>query len=202
VKSAGVAAIVAGILGPLACAGAPASADSFTPVGLSVTIAPVARLHQPLKVTVAVSADAGVLDDATSALRIRVRLASECGGSFPYTPGPVLLDRRLAPQPLTGQGYSAQATGSGRPTSYGTQSVCVFLEEQGDDRQFATDTSSQVDVSRPCTVRASRYDAARKLLARAGRARGHRRPPLARLRAHARAAHRAALAACGPGVPL
>jgi hypothetical protein len=198
------AAAAAAIVGLLAIPGALAGADSFTPVGLTVTVAAVARLHLPLKVTVAITADAGVLDEAMAPLRIRVKLASECGGSFPYTPGPVLLDRRLAPQPATGQAYSGQVTGSGRPTSYGVQSVCVFLEEAGDDRQFATDTSAQVNVSEPCTVRASRYDSARKALARAERARGprRRRQRVAKLRAAARTDHRAALAACGPGVPL
>lgn len=192
------AALLTGTL--LALTAAPAAADSFTPVGLTITVAPVARLHQPLRVTVAVTADAGVLDIATAPLRIAVKLASECGGSYPGTPGTVLLDRPLTPQPVTGEAYSAQATGSGRPTSYGAQSVCVFLDEEGDERQFATDTSDQVDVSEPCTARASRYDAARRALARARRER--RRRLVAKRSGAARTDRRAALRACGPGVPL
>jgi hypothetical protein len=154
-------------------------ADSFTPVTLAVTAAPVARRHHPFTVTVVVRADAGVLDTRTAPLRIRVKLASECGGSFPYTAGPVLLDRELHPQPATGRPYEAAATGAGKPRSYGVQTVCVFLEEEGDDRQFATDTATTVDVSKLCTERAAAYD-----------------------RARTRTRRRAARAACGPGVPL
>jgi len=220
--AAAVTALVAAIaLAGGAPAGAPAGAraggpavavaDSFTPVTLTVTIAPVARRHRPLKVTVGVTADAGALDDATAPLRIGVTLATECGGSFPYTPGTVLLDDQLAPQPFTGQAYSAQATGSGKPASYGVQTVCVFLEEEGDDRQFATDTSNQVDVLKPCTTRADRYDAARGAVARAerrlrrahgGTARVRLRRLVSERRAAARAHRRAARKACGPGVPL
>jgi hypothetical protein len=160
--------------------------DSFTPVVLSVKIAPVARLHRPLRIKVTVTADAGVLDTAIAPLRIRVKLASECGGTYAYTPGVVLLDKQLNPQPSTGRPYVATASGSGKPNRYGTQTVCVFLEEEGDDRQFATDTSDQVNVSRSCTVAAARYDAAE---------RRHRHTVAARDR-------RAARRACGPGVTL
>jgi hypothetical protein len=164
---------------------ATAAGDSFTPVVLNVRIAQVARLHVPLEVRVKVTADAGVLDTATAPLRIRVKLAGECGGEFAYTPGVVLLDKRLGPQPATGQPYAATASGSGRPNRYGVQTVCVFLEEEGDDRQFATDTSDQVDVSRSCTAAAARYDLAE--------------------RRHRKAAvrdRRAARRVCGPGVSL
>lgn len=160
--------------------------DSFTPVILNVKIAPVARLRKPLRVRVTVTADAGVLDTATAPLRIRVKLASECGGTFEYTPGVVLLDKQLKPQPSIGHPYSATTSGSGKPNRYGTQTVCVFLEEEGDDRQFATDTSEQVSVSRRCTVAAARYDAAE---------RRHRRLAAARDR-------RAARRACGNGVTI
>jgi hypothetical protein len=211
VKGAAPAAVAAGVAGLLALTSTPVAADSFTPVTLAITVAPVARLHQPLKITVAVSADAGVLDTRTAPLRIRVKLATECGGAYAYTPGTLLLDRVLSPQPATGQPYTAQATGSGRPRSYGVQTVCVFLEEEGDDRQFATDTSNQVDVSKPCTVRAGRYDAARRALARArrelrGARTGTTRARLGRLvakrAATAKAGRRAALKACGQGVVL
>jgi hypothetical protein len=159
--------------------------DSFTPVVLNVKIAPVARLHKPLRVRVTVTADAGVLDTAIAPLRIRVKLAGECGGTFEYTPGVVLLDKQLKPQPSIGHPYSATSSGSGKPNRYGTETVCVFLEE-GDDRQFATDTSEQVNVSRHCTVAAARYDAAER----------HRRHLVAAR--DRRAAHRA----CGNGVPI
>jgi len=166
---------------------AAAGADSFTPVRLAITIAPVARLHQPLKVNVGVSADPSVLDNATGPLRIGVKLAHECGGTFSSTPGVTLLDRQLRPQPATGRAYDASANGSGRPTHYGDQTVCAFLEESGDNRMFANDTSNHVNVSRKCTAAAARYDTARRRHARASAIKADRR---------------AARRACGPGVPL
>jgi hypothetical protein len=189
-----------------------AGADSITPVQLTVGIAPVARLHRPLELTVSVQADPSVLDTRTAPLRIRAKLATECGGVFADTPGTVLLDKRLSPQPAYGKAYTGTATARGKPSAYGVQSVCVYLEEEGDDRQFATDTSWQVDVSRACTVRAVRYDRSVHALARARR---HRRAVAHRPRELARALHavararrtvakdrRAARRACGPGVPL
>lgn len=166
---------------------AAATADSFTPVRLGIKIAPVARLHQPLKVSVDVSADPSVLDNATGPLRIRVKLAQECGGTFSSTPGVTLLDQQLRPQPATGRAYDANASGSGRPNRYGEQTVCAFLEESGDNRMFANDTSNEVNVSRKCTTAAATYEAARRRHAR---------------RSTLKADRRAARRACGPGVPL
>ena len=65
--------------------------------------------------------------------------------------------------------------------------MCAFLEESGDNRMFANDTSNQVNVSRKCTAAAVTYDAARRRHARSNT-----------LKADRRAARRA----CGPGVPL
>jgi hypothetical protein len=191
----------AAALGALLAAALPAStaaADSFTPIVMNVSVAQVARLQKPLRITVSVTADAGVLDTATAPLRVRVKLANECGGEFDGTPGVVLLDKRLAPQPETGHGYFGRAHGTGHPMSYGFETVCVFLEEEGDNRQFATDTSGQVDVSRPCTAAASRYDRANLALARARR---HRRAVARALRL-ASTDRRLARRACGAGVPL
>jgi hypothetical protein len=158
--AAALAVLVAGI----------ASADSLTPVRLAISAAPVARLRVSLPITVAVSADASVLDDRTAPLRIRVKLASECGGTFAGTTGPVLLDRRLAPQPTTGRPFAGGAHGSGKPSAFGVQTVCVWLEEEGDSRVFASDQFTQVDVSKACTVAAQGYDrrrtAARRRAAR------------------------------------
>jgi hypothetical protein len=164
-----------------------AVADSFTPVRLDIGVAPVARLHRPLAVTVHVTADPGMLDDRTGPLRIEVKLANECGGDFEYTDGVVLLNKLLSPQPATGHAYSVVAHGSGRPTTYGSKVVCTYLEEEGDNRMFANDESLTTNVSKACTAAAARYDRLR-------RARSH----------HARleAAHRVARHACGAGVPL
>jgi hypothetical protein len=167
-----------------------AAADSFTPVGLDIGVAPVARLHQPLAVTVHVTADPGMLDDRTAPLRIQVKLARQCGGDFQYTTGAVLLDKRLSPQPTTGRAYSALERGSGRPAGYGTEMICTYLEEEGDDRVFANDESVTTDVSKACTAAATRYDHLR----RARDARRHR--------ARIDAARRGARHACGPGVLL
>jgi hypothetical protein len=166
-----------------------AGADSFNPITLTVSVGHVARLHRPLRIRVAVTADAGVLDTATAPLRVQVKLAAECGGVFDGTPGPVLLDKRLNPQPATGRPYAASVSGSGKPQAYGLQTVCVFLTEEVDGRQFAADQSAQVDVSRSCTVAAARYDRARARHTRRAR------------RAAAQARWRARRA-CGRGVPL
>lgn len=197
----------------VALGGGLAGADSFNPVRIAITIAPVARLAQPLAITVTVSADAGALDTATAPLRIRAKLADECGGTFDTTPGPVLIDLEVNPQPATGQPYQARARGAGNPTAYGQKTVCAFLEEEGDDRQFANDTVDppMVDVSKPCTLAVARYYAAVKSLARAKRQLRHakRRANRARLKKLVAKRsktvardRRAARSACGPGVPL
>lgn len=167
-----------------------ASADSFTPVRLDISVAPVARLHMPLAVSVHVNADPGVLDNRSGPLRVRVRLARECSGTFRYTNGVVLLDKRLSPQPSTGKAYSAVVRGSGRPTAYGSYVVCTFLEDEGDGRMFANDESVQTNVSRACTAAAARYDRLRR-----SRSTHRRKAALASARRRARRA-------CGPGVPL
>jgi hypothetical protein len=161
---------------------APAAvADSFTPVRLHVAIVRVARRDKPLAVTVSVSADAGVLDNRDGPLHALVKLTPhECGSDAETTPGTVLLKRALSPQPSPGMPYSARATGHGRPRSYGVRAVCVFLEDASDHRVFADDTTDYtVDVSRPCTLAAARYD-----------------------RSRTQADKRRARRACGPGVPL
>jgi hypothetical protein len=134
----------------------------------------------------------------------------------------VLIDAQLDPQPATGQPYTATARGAGKPIAYGHKAVCAFLEEEGDNRMFANDTVDppMVDVSKPCTVaagrydaaaNAGRYDAAAKSLARAKRQLRHAKPRANRARLKKLVAkrsktvardRRSARAACGPGVPL
>jgi hypothetical protein len=197
----------------LALAAVPASvgADSFTPIRLNITVASVARLHQPLKTVVAVSADASVLDLRDGPIRARVKLASECGGDFEHTPGTTLVDQPLTPQPSTGVAFQGSATGSGRPAAYGIQAVCVYLEDQNEQRVFAHDTVSQVDVSRVCTSAASRYDRALAGLTRARKAlkHAHGSASIRRLRAVVRRraaaagqARKRARVVCGAGVAL
>jgi hypothetical protein len=173
--AAGLAVVAAAVFAQVALA------DSFTPVRMHVVIARVARAHKPLAVTVSVSADAGVLDSRDGPVHALVKLAAgECGSDAESTRGTVLLNRALAPQPSPGVAYSARATGHGSPRVYGVQHVCVFLEDASDHRVFANDTTSyMVNVSRPCTVAANRYDRSRTAVNR-----------------------RRARSACGPGVPL
>jgi hypothetical protein len=150
-RRVGLAAKLAGAaagIGLAAAGGQAALADSFTPVRLGIRVPATARLHRPLTVRVAISADAGVLDTRNAPLRVEVKLAPECGGVFGQTPGTVLLNRRLSPQPQTGRPYTAHARGSGRPGRTGRQTVCTWLVEEGDGRVFASDQSITVRVRR------------------------------------------------------
>jgi hypothetical protein len=189
-----------------------AAADSFTPIRLGIKLAPVARRHAPLPISVDVAADPGPLDRASTPLRIEVKLATECGATFQTTPGTVLLNRALSPKPSAGKAYSATMRGAGRPGAFGTLTVCAYLEEQGDgDRLFANDTSNQVDVSMPCTTAANRFDSAGNALARARRALRRAQGSAARDRASAlvtrrtrtlNSERRSARRACGAGVTV
>jgi hypothetical protein len=189
-RAAALGAVLAGVM-PTGLAGA----DSFTPVRLAITTTPIARLHSPLAITVRVSADPGALDTRSGPLRIHVKLAAECGGTYQYTSGVVLLDKQLSPQPSTGYAYSALARGSGKPSAYGVRTVCAWLDD-GDNRTFQSDQSTQVNVSASCTHAAARYDTARRQRRRRGAAAERRR------RRTIATARRAARRACGPGVPL
>jgi hypothetical protein len=125
-----------------------AAADSFTPVRLDIHVESTARVHEALHIKVAVSADAGALDNRFGPLRIEVKLARECGGDFQHTRGFRLLDKLLRPQPAIGHAYSAVATSARRPQARGRKAVCAFLEEAGDHRVWAHDESLAVKVIR------------------------------------------------------
>jgi hypothetical protein len=182
-------ALVAAV-GLLACCGA-ASADPLEPVSLAVTAHSTASRHAPFRVRVAVTADPGALDVRTAPLRVRVRLAPECGGSFTGTAGRTILDRELSPQPAAGQAYSATATGAKMPAAYGTFAVCAFLEEEGDNRQFATETDGLVAVTHRCTSASDRYASLKRRLAAARKRHAHAVKSLRRRTIRARrAAHR------------
>jgi hypothetical protein len=188
-----------------------AAADSYTPIRMTTHVTPVARAHAPLKTTVSVSADPGVLDVAQGSLLVQVKLAAECGGSFQTTPGIALVNAPLTPTPRSGQAYSGSASGSGRPTAFGTQTLCVFLEDSAVGRVFANDESSLVNVSRPCTTGAARYDTAQTALTRVERrlrrteraaTRRRLKRTIAQRRRTANRDRRAARKACGTGVAL
>jgi hypothetical protein len=201
------AALAAGLVLPASLA----AADSFTPITMSLSIAPVARLHVPLKTRVHVSADPGVLDTSEGPMRVEVKLASECGGSYQTTPGVKLINAPLKPQPATGKAYSGSVSGSGRPNAYGERTVCMYLEDSAVGRVYANDESNQVNVSKPCTTAAHRYDSAKKALNRARRQRRRARTRKARRRDRRLVAKRKrtlakdkrqGIKACGRGVAL
>jgi phosphatidylinositol-3-phosphatase len=148
------ARLVAGALGALAAAGGllavvapPVGADSFTPIQMTIAVPPSAQTGQPLTVSVKVTADAGALDPAEGGLEVGVKLAPECGGDFETTPGDTMVHAALSPAPAAGKAYSGGASGSGTPTTTGTEAVCVYLEDTGADRVFANDESGQVMVT-------------------------------------------------------
>lgn len=170
-------AAVAGI-----AAVAPAAGADIDPVRLTVTAPDVVAARAPLSVRVRVDTDPGALDTRDGPVRLQVRLAPECGGSFIGTSGPTVIDALLRPQPAAGASYSAAATGTTHVSQTGTLTVCAFLDDS-EDRQFATDTDTQVEVSRPRATTRPRHQRARVHR----RARGHSRP---RARHHRRRAAR------------
>ena len=210
-RRVGLVTTLASAAALLAVTASLATADSFTPVQLTIAVAPVARLRSPLAITVAITADPGVLDGSEGPLRMEVKLAPECGGTFQTTPGTTLLNAALAPQPATGKSYSGAVKGSGRPSAYGVQTVCAFLEDTDIGRVYANDESTQVTVSKPCTTAAGAYDKARAALARAQKQLRHstrvevRRRLTRTISARERTVsreRRRATTACGRGVPL
>ena len=123
---------------------------------LNIAVTPVARLHAPLAVTVGITADPGVLDGSDGPLRMEVKLAPECGGTFETTPGTTLVDAALDPQPATGKSYAGAVKGSGRPTAYGAQTVCAFLQDTDagrDLRQRPVDAGDGLQAMHDCRER-------------------------------------------------
>jgi hypothetical protein len=205
-RIAGLALLVAELALPSAVAGA----DTFTPVSVSLSFTPVARLHARFRVRARITADAGVLDVAQQPVRIGVKLATECGGDYEHTPGAAVLNKHLEPQPATGRAYAATISGWGRPTAYGPRTLCMFIEDSV-GRVYANDESDQLNVSEPCTAAGGRYDRDHRSLKRARRRLRHAHSSSARRRwRRAVARDKRALArdrrkgvtACGRGVPL
>lgn len=202
----GVALLVAALALPSAVA----AADSFTPITVSLSFTPAARLHAKFRVTARINADAGVLDIASAPVRIGVKLAGECGGDYEHTSGPAVLNKHLSPQPATGRAYSATISGWGRPTAYGVQTLCMYIEDSV-GRVYANDESDDVNVSTACTAAGSHYDRDDRSLKRALRRlrRAHTGSVRRRWRRTVRRDQRGlardrrkGVAACGRGVPL
>ncbi|HEX8977943.1 MAG TPA: hypothetical protein VF781_15665, partial [Solirubrobacteraceae bacterium] len=159
-----------------------AAADSFTPITMNVGVTPIARLGVPLRVKVSVHADPGVLDTADGPLRVKVKLASECGGSFETTSGATLVNAPLTPAPTVGRAYTGGATGSGSPVAYGTRTLCTYLEDTGSNRVYANDTSVTTSVTAACTSAGRAYDRSLRSLRAAQRSLRHAGTPAARAR--------------------
>lgn len=167
-RAAALAAVAALVLTSAASAG-------DEPVTMDVNMPGVVASGIGFPVRVTVTSDPRALGTATAPLRVRVKAAAECGGSFDSTPGAVLLDAPL--------GANGSAAGRASTTAFGTFTACAFLEQQGDDRLFAFDDSTSFAVTHACTTFTRRAVAARSSLRKVRK----------QLR-HARGAHRAALA--------
>ncbi|HEX8752099.1 MAG TPA: alkaline phosphatase family protein [Solirubrobacterales bacterium] len=181
----GLAALVvplALLIGP-----GPAAASFEEPVSVTAGAPGVVAAGASFPLTVDVTATAGALDIAAQPLRLRVRIAPECGGSFAGTEGPIAIDRTL-PAPTPGAPYSAHLSAPTRLGSTGTETICAFLED-AQERQFATDTEETLTVVPPCGVSSRRLTKVNgQLLEVDRRLRAVRR----RIR-HASGAHRRAL---------
>jgi hypothetical protein len=167
---------------------APATADE--PVRVAVDAPAVAPRAIPVRIAVAVDADPGALDARTAPLRIRVRLARACGATFDSTGGQTVLDAELNPQPQPATAYTSRVSPVASIRSYGTFTACAFVEQEGDDRLYAFDGTTEVSVTARCTVAASRAQRLARRLAHARRKAIRRR--LRRRLAAARAAERRA----------
>jgi hypothetical protein len=141
----GAALVLGGFAALLLVVPATAGAALLEPVTITAT-APEPQIvaGSPFKLEVAVEAEAGTLDIAAQPLRVRVKLAPECGGSFVGTPGPAALEQTL-PAPAAGAAYRQLVSGRVTAASAGTEVVCAFLED-AQERQFATDTEEEVTV--------------------------------------------------------
>lgn len=188
----------------LATSAAPAAGQAEI-VRLTVAIAPVTAAGAPIPVSVAVDADRGALSSRAGHLRLRVRYAAECAGTFAGTPGPVAIDARIPDPGAANATYHARLDGSAAVAALGSYSVCAYLEEEGTGRLFAQDSDSQFQATAACTKATQDATAAANALAAARRrlahARGRRtrarlRRTVIKLAASSRAAERSRRSAC------
>jgi hypothetical protein len=183
----------------------PAAAEFGEPVSVTAQAPATVAAGAPFPLTVDVSAEAGALDIAAQPLRLRVRFAPECGGSFAGTEGPTAIDQAL-PAPRPGALYAETVSTRAKIGTLGPQTVCAFLEDS-QERQFATDTEGTLTVIPPCPVAKRSMGRLKRRLAASGRrlralrhrrrrARGTQRRRLAR---RLRAASHQAQQACRSG---
>ena len=185
--------VVLGGLAAFLAITAGAGAALLEPVTITAT-APEPQIvaGTPFKLEVAVEAEAGTLDIAARPLRVRVKLAPECGGSFAGTAGPAAFEQALAGPPA-GAALKQTLTGKVTATTPGPEVVCAFLED-ATERQFATDTEEEVTVQSPgavkqCSAVTKRLQGAEMKLKRLQ----HRIHKVKRLVKKAEGAHRKAL---------
>ena len=137
-----LAALAAALLGAQ-----PAAAALGEPVSVTAQAPEAVAAGTAFPLQVDVAAEAGALDIAAQPLRLRVRFAPECGGSFAGTEGPTALDRAL-PAPTPGAPYAQSVSTKTKIGAPGPETVCAFLEDN-DERQFATDTEETLTVVPP-----------------------------------------------------
>jgi hypothetical protein len=188
-----VAVVLGSSLAALLVVAAPAGAGLLEPVTITATAPePQIAAGTPFKLEVAVEAEAGTLDIAAQPLRVRVKLAPECGGSFAGTPGPAAFEQTLPP-PAAGAAYKQLLNGKATAASPGIDVVCAFLED-AQERQFATDTEEEVTVLsagavKQCAAATKQLKTAKKKLKRLE----HRIHKLRKQVKKAQGAHRKAL---------
>jgi hypothetical protein len=189
------AAVVLGIAcAALLIVATAAGAALLEPVTITAT-APEPQIVAgiPFKLEVAVEAEPATLDIAAQPLRVRVKLAPECGGSFIGTAGPAAFEQAL-PAPAAGAPYKQLVSGKVTVASAGPEVVCAFLED-ATERQFATDTEEEVTVLaagavKRCTAATKQLTTAKKKLKRLE----HRIHKVKKQVKKAHGAHRKALA--------
>jgi hypothetical protein len=140
-------AALSGIL--MLLASSSVASGALEPVTITARAPGSATAGSPFEIQVAVEAEPGALDIAAAPLRVRVKLAPECGGSFAGTQGPVALDTPL-PAPAPSQPYAQTVSAQVTEADPGTETICAFLED-AQERQFATDTGSEVKITPPST---------------------------------------------------
>lgn len=145
----------------------PAVAALAEPVSVTATAPEAVAAGKAFPLSVDVKAEPGALDIAAQPLRLRVRFAPECGGSFAGTEGPTVLDR-LLPAPTPGAAYEASVATKANVGITGPETVCAFLED-AQERQFATDTEEALLIVAPCPVARRKIAQLKRRLARVDR---------------------------------
>jgi len=145
----------------------PAAAEFGEPVSVTAQAPATVAAGAAFPLEVDVDAEAGALDIAAQPLRLRVRFAPECGGSFAGTEGPTAVDQAL-PAPRPGAPYAETVSARAKIDSIGPETVCAFLEDS-QERQFATDTEETLSVIPPCPVVERSIGRLKRRLAASGR---------------------------------